>query len=131
MSITSINGNNVLQGATPRTPATESLVADVRPAKAAQQSGATATQTEQSVTQVQKTEATRQQIEQAAKEVNEFLKPINNSLQFQLDDDTGKTVVRVIDTITKDVIRQFPSEEMLAIAKAIDQMKGLLVHQKA
>lgn len=131
MSITSINSNNALQGLPPRTATPESPAFDLRPAKAAQQAGAAPAQTEQSVTQAQKTEATRQQIEQAAKEVNDFLKPINNSLQFKVDDDTGKTVVKVIDTITKDVIRQFPSEEMLSIAKAIDQMKGLLVHQKA
>lgn len=131
MSITSINSNNALPGLPPRTATPESSAVDLRPAKAAQQAGATPVQTEQSVTQAQKTEATRQQVEQAAKEVNEFLKPINNSLQFKVDDDTGKTVVKVIDTVTEDVIRQFPSEEMLAIAKAIDQMKGLLVHQKA
>jgi flagellar protein FlaG len=63
--------------------------------------------------------------------VNEFIKPLNNSLQFNIDDDTGKTVVKVIDTATKEVIRQFPSEEMLSIAKAIDKMQGLLIHQKA
>lgn len=129
MSISSIN-NNVFQGmAPPRT--TEASFADPRPAKAAAQAGAVSTQTEQSITQTKKTDPTRQQVEEAAKQVNDFLKPINNSLEFQLDDSTGKTIVKVIDTTTKDVIRQFPSEEMLSIAKAIDQMKGLLVHQKA
>lgn len=131
MSITSINSANVLQGLPPRNSVTESPAVELQPAKTAEQANSVAAQTEQSVKQAQKPEATRQQVEEAAKEVNEFLKPINNSLQFQLDDDTGKTVVKVIDTVTKDVIRQFPSEEMLAIAKAIDQMKGLLVHQKA
>jgi flagellar protein FlaG len=129
MSISSIN-NNVFQGmVSPRT--TEASFADPRPVKAAEQAGAVPTQTEQSITQAKKTDPTRQQVEEAAKQVNDFLKPINNSLEFQLDDTTGKTIVKVIDTTTKDVIRQFPSEEMLSIAKAIDQMKGLLVHQKA
>jgi len=63
--------------------------------------------------------------------VNEFLKPINNSINFSLDEETGITVVKVIDVATKEIIRQIPSEEMLVIAKAIDQMKGLLVQQKA
>ena len=104
---------------------------DARQTQLAKQSEAVTVQTEQSVAQTQKTEATRAQVEEAAKAVNDFLKPINNSLQFQLDEDTGQTVVKVIDTATKDVIRQFPSEEMLSIAKAIDKMKGLLIHQKA
>ena len=88
-------------------------------------------QTAQAVEQTQKVEPSRQQVEEAAKTVNEFLKPINNSINFSLDEDTGITVVKVIDVATKEVIRQIPSEEMLVIAKAIDQMKGLLVQQKA
>ncbi len=70
-------------------------------------------------------------IEQAVKNVNDFVKPINNSLSFNLDQDTGQTVIKVVDLSTQEVIRQIPSEEMLAIAKALDTMKGLLVQQKA
>jgi len=107
------------------------LTADVRQARAVQNSSSTPVQTAQAVEQTQKVEPSRQQVEEAAKTVNEFLKPINNSINFSLDEDTGITVVKVIDVTTKEVIRQIPSEEMLVIAKAIDQMKGLLVQQKA
>lgn len=87
--------------------------------------------TEQSVEQAQKAETTRNQLEEAVQRVNEFVQPFNNGLQFSLDDDTGKTIVKVIDKATDEIIRQFPSEEMLNIAKAIDTMKGLLIQQKA
>ena len=40
-------------------------------------------------------------------------------------------MVKVVDQSTKEVIRQIPSEEMLAIAKALDSLKGLLVRQTA
>jgi flagellar protein FlaG len=70
-------------------------------------------------------------LEDVVREVNEFIKPINNSLQFSIDDDTGTTVVKVIDRDTDEVIKQIPSEEMLALAKAIGQLKGLLVKQQA
>ena len=73
----------------------------------------------------------QQAIEQAVKNVNDFVKPINNTLSFNLDQDTGQTVIKVVDLSTQEVIRQIPSEEMLAIAKALDTMKGLLVQQKA
>lgn len=129
MNISSINNN--LPGTSPRPVAAEAPAVEVRQARAAQASSASTVQTEQAPSQTQKAEATRQQLEDAVKQVNDFLKPINNSIQFNLDDDTGKTIVKVIDLATKDVIRQFPSEEMLSIAKAIDQMKGLLVQQKA
>jgi flagellar protein FlaG len=52
-------------------------------------------------------------------------------LRFTIDKETGKTVVRIIDSTTDEVIRQIPSEEVLAISKAIDRMQGLLLKQKA
>lgn len=70
-------------------------------------------------------------VEQAVKAVNDFVQPINNALSFSLDQESDKMVVKVIDQGTKEVIRQIPSEEMLALAKALDTMKGLLVQQKA
>lgn len=75
-------------------------------------------------------QVSRQQLVEAVKFVNDFVKSLNNSLQFSIDDDTGKTVVKVIDVDTKQVIKQFPTEEMLAIARALDNITGLLVHQK-
>jgi flagellar protein FlaG len=72
-----------------------------------------------------------QDLKNVVNDVNEFIKPINNTLQFSIDDETGTTVVKVIDTETDKVIKQIPSEEMLALAKAIGQLKGLLVKQEA
>lgn len=130
MNISSIN-SSALPGTVSRPVAAESPGMEVRQARVTQNQGSTPVQIEQAVTQTEKIEASRQELEEAVKAVNDFLKPINNSIQFNLDDDTGKTIVKVIDLATKDVIRQFPSEEMLSIAKAIDKMKGLLVQQKA
>jgi len=73
----------------------------------------------------------RQQVETAAQSVREFVQPINSNLEFSVDDDTGQLVVKIIDRTTQEVIRQMPSEEMLAIAKALDSIKGLFVQQTA
>lgn len=126
MNISPLSHNSASSGAT-----AQPAVADVRQVRAQQTSGSAPAQTAQAVAPTEKTEASRQQVEDAVKSVNEFLKPINDSIQFSIDDDTGISIIKVIDIATKDVIRQFPSEEMLSIAKAIDQMKGLLVQQKA
>lgn len=67
----------------------------------------------------------------AAETANKLMREIDSSLRFSTDDSTGKTVVQMIDSQTNEVIRQFPSEKMLEIAKSIDQMKGLLVSKKA
>lgn len=86
---------------------------------------------EQAVASESNAPAKQQELERAVKNVNEFVKPINNTLSFNLDQDTGQTVIKVVDLSTHEVIKQIPSEEMLAIAKALDTMKGLLVQQKA
>lgn len=70
-------------------------------------------------------------LRRATEKINQTIKMMANNLQFTVDEDTGIDVVKVVDTETKDVIRQFPSEEVLAIAKALDQLQGLLVKEKA
>lgn len=67
----------------------------------------------------------------ATERINSFLQPVTNDITFSVDEDTGSTVVKVIDRETKDVIRQIPSEEILAIAKALDRLQGLLIRQTA
>ena len=73
----------------------------------------------------------RQEVEEAAKSVREFVQPINSNLEFNVDHDTGEMVVKVIDRASGEVIRQMPSEEMLAVAKALDSIKGLFIKQTA
>ena len=94
---------------------------------------ATAAETTKAVEPTQQTSqaATREELNKAVEDMNAFVKSMNNPLQFSVDGDTGKTVVKVIDSSTKEVIKQFPSEEALTIAKALDKVKGLLVYQKA
>lgn len=131
MNVAPIN-TTALAGGVPRPAAAEATAAEVRQARSAQLSDSGTVQIQQAAKQPDQVEASRQQIEEAVKAINDFIKPLlNNSLQFNIDDDTGKTVVKVVDTATNEIIRQFPSEEMLAIAKALNQMKGLLIHQKA
>ena len=75
--------------------------------------------------------ASEAQLQGAVNAANDFIKPITNSVEFSLDKDSDKMVVKVMDIATKEVIRQIPSEEMLAIAQALDKIQGLLIKQKA
>lgn len=72
-----------------------------------------------------------EELEAAVSSVREYIKPFNSDLQFSVNDDTDKVIVTVVDSETKEVIRQIPSEEMLAIAKALDSIKGLFIKQQA
>ena len=66
--------------------------------------------------------------------VQELQKALQKSapgLQFSIDEDGGDVIVKLVDTLTGDVVRQFPSEEMLQIFKSIEKMQGLLVNKTA
>lgn len=77
-------------------------------------------------------EPSPQQVKLAAESINRAVKQSNNSLEFSFDAGSRKLVVRMVDTETGDVIRQIPSEALLAIAESIGQyQKGLLLSQKA
>lgn len=73
----------------------------------------------------------KQQLEAAIKAVQQFIRPMAGNLEFSLDEETGKTIVKVIDATTNELIRQIPSEEMLDISRALNRLLGLLVHHKA
>lgn len=72
-----------------------------------------------------------EQLQDAVKKVNQVVQALASDLKFTVDDSTGINVVKVVDLSTKEVIRQIPSEEMLAVAKGIDYLQGLLVKEKA
>lgn len=76
-------------------------------------------------------ESSAVEIRQAIDAANASLKQVTSDLEFALDSATGKTVLRVIDAGTRQILRQFPSEEMLAIGRALDRFHGLLIRQKA
>lgn len=67
----------------------------------------------------------------AVDKLNDFARQNASDLDFSQDKETGKTIVKVVDTATDTVIRQIPSEEAIAIAKSIDKMQGVLINHKA
>jgi len=72
------------------------------------------------------------QLQNMVDNINQAMKQSNKNLEFSVDADTRKPIVKLVDTETGDIIRQFPSEEALAISRAIDQFQqGLLLKQEA
>lgn len=74
---------------------------------------------------------TQEAVAAAVQSANAYVQSVSTNLQFTLDEDTGHTVVKMIDIQTAEVLRQIPSEEMLAISKSIDRMQGLLINREA
>jgi flagellar protein FlaG len=62
-------------------------------------------------------------LENAVQEVESFLQTQNRNLAFSIDDETKRSVVTVKDSESGDVIRQIPSEEVLALAERIQDLQ--------
>ncbi|GBG12999.1 flagellar protein FlaG [Novimethylophilus kurashikiensis] len=75
-------------------------------------------------------DSSKEQTKNAIDAINKTMASMSRSLEFAVDDDVHMTIVKVVDTQTHDVIRQIPSEEVVAIAKALDKIQGLLIKQQ-
>lgn len=74
---------------------------------------------------------TLDQVTQAVADLNKSPQAQSQGLEFSIDQDSKRTVVKLIDQSTKEVLRQFPTQEALQMAKAIDKTQGMLIQQKA
>lgn len=69
------------------------------------------------------------QTEQSLQEINKVLATLSVSVQFQIDPSYKDVIVKVVDQESGKVIRQIPSEDVVRISKAMDNLKGLLFAQ--
>ena len=76
------------------------------------------------------------QLAHAVKQVNDSFAQNGQNLyaSIEKDKETGISVVKLLDKNTKEIVRQYPSKEMIAIAAAITQYqesKGQLLDVSA
>lgn len=66
----------------------------------------------------------------AVQSINNTLSNLSQNLEFSVDENSNRTIVKVVDQQSGQVLRQLPSKEVLEIAKALDRLQGLLISQK-
>lgn len=72
------------------------------------------------------------ELKAAVAAINQVVQQTNQNLEFSVDNDTHQTVVKMVDTSTGELIRQFPTEAALDIARSIEQFQqGQLFAEKA
>ena len=80
-------------------------------------------------------EVTSENLQKVVEKLNEHVQKIQRDLQFSVDDASGRTIVRVINSETEEVVRQIPSEEVLRISRNIEEqladVTGLLFETSA
>lgn len=65
-------------------------------------------------------EGVNQNLQKTVEELNVNQSIRQHNLKFDVNEDLGRTVVKVIDSETGDLIRQIPSEELVALAERIE-----------
>ena len=67
-----------------------------------------------------------QDLERAMRKLNATMAAAQRNLSFRVDEGSGRTVITVVDAATHEVIRQIPSEEVLALSQVLEAASGLL-----
>ncbi len=70
-------------------------------------------------------------LEEMVSDLNKLARDLHRELQFSVDDDSGETVIKVVDRETKEVLRQIPSEEIVQLRKRLEEAAGVLFHSSA
>jgi flagellar protein FlaG len=69
-------------------------------------------------------------LEQALSRVREVFQKADSRLEFSVDPDLDRVVVKVMDGDSGTVIRQIPQQEVIDLAKRLETPTGLLLHHK-
>jgi flagellar protein FlaG len=72
----------------------------------------------------------------AAEELQGYMESVRRDLRFNIDDDAGRLVIKVVDQKNGEVVRQIPSEEVLALLRRMkeadgDDRRGMLIKDEA
>lgn len=90
-----------------------------------------ATATDSKASSKEDAQSELKEVTQAVSDINKAMQFMSRQLEFSVDTDSERTIVKVIDQQTREVIRQMPTKEALEIGKALEKAQGLLIKQTA
>ncbi len=65
--------------------------------------------------------ADREDLDEAVSKITEYVQSVHRDLQFSVDDDSGMTVIKVLDGSSGELIRQIPEEVFLDLARKLNE----------
>ncbi len=72
-----------------------------------------------------------EKLDTATTEMNKYVQNMQRDLHFSVDEDSGETVIKVVESQSQRLIRTIPSEEFLSISGEFNQGVGLLLKARA
>lgn len=76
-----------------------------------------------------KREPKAEELAEAVSDLNDYVQSIQRDLQFSIDEASGRTIIKVIDSESKEVIRQIPPEEALSLARNLERFSDATILQ--
>lgn len=70
------------------------------------------------------------QLDKVAQQLQDFVGDLNRNIKFLVDEDSGRNVIKVIDKNSGDLIKQYPSEEVLTLVSKLSDMVGGFIDAK-
>ena len=75
--------------------------------------------------------AEQEPLENVVSNLNQLVRDLHRELQFSVDEDSGDTVIKVIDSKTDEVLRQIPSEEVMRLRQRLEEAAGVIFQDSA
>jgi flagellar protein FlaG len=69
-----------------------------------------------------------QQLADAAETMNKQAQNLKRELHFSINEDTGETVIKVVDSQNQKLIRTIPSDEFLDLQQQFNESIGVLLN---
>jgi flagellar protein FlaG len=67
----------------------------------------------------------QEKLKEAVTRLNEYVQSVQRDLAFEMHGSSGKTVIKVVDRNTKEVVRQIPDEVVIRLAEKLQQDEPL------
>jgi flagellar protein FlaG len=72
-------------------------------------------------------DVSEEQVKDAVSKLNDYVQSTERTLDFKMDEDSGKTVIKVYDTLSAELIRQIPNELALELAQNLNDEEPSLL----
>jgi flagellar protein FlaG len=112
-------------------PVATNLASELDKSKLAQKLEQTVAENKENKENQESQESTMERVRDKVSQLNEQMQSLERHLQFTIDEESGDSVITVRDAKTEEIIRQFPSDELLKARSAVDNFKGLLIEVDA
>lgn len=72
-------------------------------------------------------EVSQEQVKEAVSKLNDYVQSTERTLDFQMDEDSGQTIIKVFDKHSSELIRQIPNELALELAQKLNDEEPSLL----